>query len=219
MNSHNINHHSFIRKMILTACGAKVVTRSSIQSTISLDCCLFNSADLPPRVTSIPVDVSNVLKFIDDSLPLLDLAWAHQSIIQRKCLPLSGDVRYSVSLVSGMSNKIFSLKSKSNIRFEVGDLVQFTRGPKAISRGRILAIIWGGQGKSCQLEIQMLDTDRDYELIDCPSSPKIVVDESSLQGNIVMLKSKDFHCLGYLPQNPAQSNIFRQIIPSNSSPT
>ena len=48
-------------------------------------------------------------------------------------------------------------------------------------------------------------------MVDCPSSARITVDESSLQGNILMLGAKDFDRLGYLPKNPKQSNIFNPV--------
>merc|ERR1712087_1041105 len=87
-------------KMILRACGATVKTLSDAEKgkgIIQVDCCLFASTSLPPRVTSKPAYVSKLMQYIGDGVPRLDLAWAHQSIIQRKCLPLDGDPRYSVS--------------------------------------------------------------------------------------------------------------------------
>ena len=49
------------------------------------------------------------------------------------------------------------------------------------------------------------------ELVDCESSAKIVVAEKSLLGNIVLLGSKDFYRLGYIPKS-GQSNIFNRVI-------
>ena len=88
------------------------------------------------------------------------LAWAHQSIIQRKRLPLGGDPRYSVSLGQGMSNtrNIFSIRSKSGdryVRYEVGDLIQFSNGKKKTKQGRVVGITLE-KGKKCKLEIQIL---------------------------------------------------------------
>jgi len=56
-----------------------------------------------------------------------------------------------------------------------------------------------------------------FELIDCPSSAKVFVEEGSIQGNIVMLGSKDMRNLGYLPKDPLTSNIFRQVKQLNQS--
>lgn len=207
--------------MILTACGAEVKTLSDVKGrgSIDVDCCLFASTSLPPHVVSMPVYVSQFMKFIDNDVPLLDLAWAHQSIIQRKRLPLEDGARYSVSLNHNMSNTchVFSIKSKkAGVRYEVGDLVQFSRGAKTTSRGRIVGIMWERQG-SVKLDIQLLDSNGGYELVDCPSSVNITVEESSLQGNILMLSTRDFHKVGYLPKNSKQTNIFRQVVPSNES--
>jgi len=216
--------HDIDWKLILKACGATVKTLSDIQKgkgNLTVDCCLVASTSLPPHVISRPPYVSKIMQLIGDNVPLLDLAWAHQSIIQRKCLPMVGDDRYSVSLRPKQSNNcdVFSIKNKSGIRYEVGDLVQFSRGPKtkAVSRGRIVGINLGRQSKGCKLEIQLLDSNGGYNLVDCPSSPKIVVDESNLQGNILMLGTKDFHKLGYLPKNLSQSNIFGQVFPPGDS--
>mmetsp|Transcript_16550 Transcript_16550/g.35758 ORF Transcript_16550/g.35758 Transcript_16550/m.35758 type:complete len:2289 (+) Transcript_16550:224-7090(+) len=208
-------------KMILVACGATVKTLSDIQKgkgKITVDCCLFASTSLPPHVVSRPVYVSKMMQFIGNDVPLVDLAWAHQSIIQRKRLPLVEDARYSVSLDHMMNStcNVFSIKNKAGIRYEVGDLVQFSRGPKTTARGRIVGIIWERQGK-CKMEIQLLDSNGGFKLVDCPSSAKIVVDEGSLQGNVLMLGAKDFHKLGYLPKNSGQTNIFNRCVPKNES--
>lgn len=146
--------------MVLEACGATVETLSSIPQSkgcIAVDCCLFNSVTLPPRVTSVPLHVSRMMRFIDKTVPLLDLAWAHQCIIQRHLLPFKGDDRYYVSLEGDISSacQIFSIKSNGK-RYEVGDLVQFSRGRQITSRGRVLSIIWRRQEKDCQLVVQLL---------------------------------------------------------------
>lgn len=152
--------------MVLTACGATVKTLSDIQKgmgRIDVDCCLFASTSLPPHVVSTPVYVSQLMQVIGDDVPLLDLAWAHQSIIQRRRLPLvdDDDDRYSVTLDHTSSNTclVSSIKSKG-IRYEIGDLVQFSRGGKATARGRIASIFWERHGKGCKLEIQLLVSTR-----------------------------------------------------------
>lgn len=147
--------------MILETCGAKVETASSIargKATLSVDCCLFDSATLPPQETSVPVVVSRLMKFIDDHVPRLDLSWAHQCIIQRRRLPLRGETRYSVSLEGSFHDfcQISSFKSKAGNRYGVGDLVQISRGQKSTSKGRILGITWSRNEKECQFEVQLL---------------------------------------------------------------
>ena len=145
---------------ILSACGASVKTLSDIyrgKGRLNVDCCLLASTSLPPHSVSLPDYVSKLLRCLVDDVPLLDLAWAHQSIIQRKRLPVVGDARYVVSLVQDMRNTchVSSIKSKSGARYEIGDLVQFTLGSK-ISSGRIVDIMFESQGRSCKLEIQLL---------------------------------------------------------------
>ena len=155
------------RRNALTACGASVVALSDIRkgkSQVEVDVCLFNSVCLPPHVTSAPLEVSQLLRLISDDVPRLDLAWAHQCIVQRKRLPLSGDARYAISLsgITGCTCKVYSMKSKCGTkgteerRFEVGDLVQFSRGSSRFTTmGRIHSIDWFN-GNENRLEIQIL---------------------------------------------------------------
>jgi hypothetical protein len=106
---------------------------------------------------SVPPHVSKLRQRIDDDVPLLDLAWAHQSIIQRKRLPF-GDARYVISLDrTNMSNScvVYSIKGKDGVRYEVGDLVQFCRGVKANSYGRITGIVWE-KGTGFKLTLHIL---------------------------------------------------------------
>ncbi len=153
---------TLFRKFILVACGATVKTLADIQKgkgRINVDCCLFSSTNLPPHVVSLPSHVSKMNQFINEDVPRLDVSWVHQSIIQRKRLPLTGDERYSVSLSHTMTNscRVSSIKSKAGARYEVGDLVQFSRGHKMTSsRGRIVGITFERQNGGCKLEVQIL---------------------------------------------------------------
>ena len=149
------------RKIALEALGANVIEsqNSSLKGSGQLhtiDCCLLSSASLPPQVTSPPSNVSALLRLIPQDRPKLDLAWAHQSIIQRKRLPLSGDPRYEVTLGNkvGDPRNVYSIKSKTR-RYEVGDLIQFSDRSKTTSYGRILGITWVKEGK-CKIEVQLL---------------------------------------------------------------
>ncbi|KAL3822297.1 hypothetical protein ACHAXA_005930, partial [Cyclostephanos tholiformis] len=200
-------------KTILTACGAVVLSDIPKGDKVKIDCCLAASTELPPHVVSVPGYVSKLTQHIDNKVPLLDLAWAHQSIIQRKRLPF-GDVRYMISFDrTSMSNPcvLYSIK-EAGVRYEVGDLVQFSRGVKATSFGRIIGIIWENKGNSFKLEIQVLESHGGNELVDCPSSAKIVVGEKNLQGNIVLLCCKDFYKLGYHPKKSSLSNLFNCVV-------
>eukprot|EP00986_Skeletonema_menzelii_P021023 scaffold32958_cov131-Skeletonema_menzelii.AAC.1 len=149
--------------MTLEACGATVRVLSDIRGgkgQVDVDCCLFNqAADLPPHVISLPMHVTKFVEFIDQTnTPLLDLAWAHQSIIQRRCLPLDNE-RFTVSLKDNMCNlcEVNSIKRKNGGRLETGDFIQFSRG-KNVSYGRIMNILWERQAKGCKLEIQLLES-------------------------------------------------------------
>ena len=126
-----------------------------------IDCCLLSSATLPPQVISAPAHVSEMIRHIPEDKPILDLAWAHQSIIQRKRLPLKGVPRYEVTLGSVAAGtaplKIYSFKNTlkgMTRRFEVDDLVQFSHRSHTASYGRILGITIK-DGK-CRLEVQVL---------------------------------------------------------------
>jgi hypothetical protein len=212
------------RKLILEACGATVRVFSDIRGgkgQVDVDCCLFNSAsDLYPHVVSLPLHVTKLVEFIDQvNTPLLDLAWAHQSIIQRRCLPMNSE-RFVVTLKDNMCNSVTvnSIKRKNGGRFESGDIIRFSRG-KSVSYGRILNIMLERQAKGCKLEIQLLDNSFDsYELIDCESCASMTIDESCIQGQVVLLNgAKDFPKLGYLPKNAAQSNMFNRVSEANQS--
>lgn len=100
-----------------------------------------------------------MVRHIPEDKPLLDLAWAHQSIIQRKRLPLKGDPRYEVTLrtVAAVTPlKIYSFKITTKgmtRRYEVDDLVEF-KDRSSARYGRILGITIK-DGK-CMLEVQVL---------------------------------------------------------------
>lgn len=208
--------------MTLEACGATVRVLSDIRGgkgQVEVDCCLFNAAsDLPPHVISLPLHVTKLVEFIDQkNTPLLDLAWAHQSIIQRRCLPLDSE-RFTVSLKDNMCNlcEVNSIKRKNGGRLETGDFIQFSRG-KNVSYGRIVNILWERQAKGCKLEVQILESNGGYDLIDCESCTTMTIDEASIQGQIVLLSARDFMKLGYLPKNSARSNIFNRVSEANQS--
>jgi hypothetical protein len=144
--------------MILSACGAAVISDiPKGKGNMIVDCCLLDSTTLPPHVISVPAYVSKLRQRIDAAAPLLDLAWAHQSIIQRKRLPF-GDTRYVISLESTMSNSciVSSIRNKTGVRYEVGDLVQLSLGAMKTSFGRIIGIVWERQVNGFKLKIQIL---------------------------------------------------------------
>ncbi|KAL3776456.1 hypothetical protein ACHAW5_006902 [Stephanodiscus triporus] len=197
-------------KMILNACGATVLFDiPQGKGRAIVDCCLLASTTLPPHVISVPDYVTKLRQRIDINVPLLDLAWAHQSIIQRKRLPFE-DARYMISLDPAMNN-VSSIKNKSNDRYEVGDLVEFRRGAALTSFGRIKGIARLSQVNGFSLDIQVMES-QGVNLVDCPSSAQMNVEEKNLRGNIVLLDSKDFHKLGYLPNNSSQTNIFNRVV-------
>jgi len=150
--------HLYRRQVALIALGAKVITTNSLRGKGQLhnvDCCLLASVMLPPQVIATPLHVSQMLKHIPDDKPLLDLAWAHQCIIQRRRLPLTGDPRYIINLNNGIIKgalNVYAIKNDIG-RYEVGDLIQFSIS-KNICYGRIVGITWvEGKGR---LEIQIL---------------------------------------------------------------
>lgn len=149
---------AYFRKMILSACGATVLSGiPKGKGRMNVDCCLLDSTTLPPHVISVPAYVSTLRQRINEDAPLLDLAWAHQSIIQRKRLPFK-DARYAISLDRTMSNSciVSSIRNKTGVRYEVGDLVQFNLGAKRTSFGRIIGIVWERQLNGFKLKVQVL---------------------------------------------------------------
>jgi hypothetical protein len=149
------------RQGALVALGASVLCYDDVKSgrggnLDDIDCCLLSQAHLPPQVTSAPPHVSEMLRLVPGDKPRLDLAWAHQCIIQRKRLPLSGEARYEVNTNSGCNMggvPVYSIKTKQR-RFEVGDLVEFN-DKKSKSYGRILSITWK-KSEKCGMEVQLL---------------------------------------------------------------
>ena len=149
---------AYFRTMILSACGATVLSDiPKGKGRMNVDCCLLDSTTLPPHVISVPAYVSKLRQRIDEDAPLLDLAWAHQSIIQRKRLPFK-DARYAISLELMMSKSciVSSIRNKTGVRYEVGDLVQFYLGAKRTSFGRIIGIVWERQLNGFKLKVQVL---------------------------------------------------------------
>lgn len=159
-------------------------------------------------------------------IPIIDLSWALQCIVERERLAWDINERYILYSKASPNDKMFEMKVKMKVkdendvpvRFEVGDIVEFGRTK---SVGRILNI--DAPKRSCtrrDLDIQLLDRNGSFELIDGgESATRVRINEHELRRHIVMLSAKDFKDIrkdGYIPRNEKDTHIFLQKKPPSA---
>lgn len=201
-----------------------------------LDAVLVDRNSLPPHTTAVPSTVSKCFNFIKNGnaktsdgiakIPIIDLSWALQCIVERERLSWNTDERYLLYSDTASSNdKMFEMKVKDKddnpVRFEVGDIVEFGRTKGTARIGRILNI--DNPKRACtsrNLDIQLLDRNGNFELIDGgESATNVKIDEHELRRHIVMLSSKDFKDIrkdGYIPISEKDTHIFLQKKPPSA---
>lgn len=223
------------REDILKATGATIVTRGSLKEgkKCIIDAVLTDRNSLPPHTTAVPSPIAKCLNFVKrgnaknsdgvTKIPIIDLSWALQCIVERERLSWDVDERYILYSEASSNDKMFEMKIRMKVgnendvpvRFEVGDIVEFGR-TKSI--GRILN--FDAPKRSCGpcgIHIQLLNRNRNFELIDGgESATRVKIDEHELRGHIVMLSSKDFKDIkqdGYIPSKERDTHIFLQKKP------
>lgn len=216
---------------ILSAAGATIVDSVSLQSGSAcvVDAILVDRCLMPPHATAIPPTVSTCINLVKNGnvkssagatdVPVIDLVWAVQCIVERQRLSWDSSDRFRVDpdhLKTGHA-KCFETKVNINgnlVRFEVGDIVEFGRSKISARIGRILSInTLEGRRKAFSLEIQLLEPHGNFEVVDGgDGSTNFTIGENELLRHIVMVSPKDFKDIrdGYVPDNEKDSSIFQQ---------
>ena len=130
-------------------------------------------------------------------IPIIDLSWATQCIVQKARLEISGRHKIDIdsSPTSARMIQVHSIKVSQFgglTRYEVGDSVQFGK-TNNLSYGRIVSIRLDKALRKKQVDVEVLELYNQSELIDGGKSVStITLEESELQGHIVILGGKDF---------------------------
>ena len=108
------------------------------------------------------------------------------------------------------------------VRSECGDIVEFGRTKSTERIGRI--INFEGSKRACasrSLEIQLLDRNGNFELVDGgEDATRVRINENELRRHITLLGAKDFKDIkkdGYLPSSEKETHIFLQKKPPPTS--
>ena len=226
---------------VLRAAGATIVKSSTLKSgkKCHLDALLVDRNSLPPHSTAVPSSISRCMNFVKNGnakttagiakIPIIDLSWALQCIVERERLPWDTDERYILYSDASSSNesgdKMYEMKVKVDnipVRFECGDIVEFGRTKSTERIGRIISI--EGSKRTCatrNLEIQLLDRNGNFELVDGgESATRVRINENELHRHITLLGAKDFKDIqkhGYLPATEKDTHIFIQKKPPSAN--
>lgn len=226
---------------VLRAAGATVVKSSTLKSgkKCHLDALLVDRNSLPPHTTAVPSNISRCMNFVKSGnaktsdgiakIPIIDLSWALQCIVERERLAWDTDERYILYSDASSSNEngdaMYEMKVKIDeipVRFECGDIVEFGRTKSTERIGRIINI--EGSKRTCatrSLEIQLLDRNGNFELVDGgEDATRVRINENELRRHITLLGAKDFKDIkkdGYLPSSEKETHIFLQKKPPSTS--
>ena len=176
---------------------------------MNVDMIVTDSLSLRPHVMSPSERVAKRLKMSYNlnpeganqaEIPIIDLSWVTQCIVQRQRLDYTENSSYYLNTRLNILNthgltdrplKLFSLKV-DQVRYEVMDLIRFGRNSH-LSIGRIIAIHHHQKSKKNKIEVQVMEVHNNIELMDGGDSTQVVIDESELAGHVVMLSGKDFN--------------------------
>lgn len=167
-----------------------------------VDLVLSDSLLLPPHVTAITSKVSRVLNKISlmsADIPIVDLSWAMQCIVRKNRVDVSE--KYKLQIESSLNTSseriidILSVKVQQFCgltRYEVGDSIRFGK-KMGQSNGRITAIRYDKRMRKKTIEVKVLELHHECELIDGGKSVSTInLEESELQGHILILSGKDY---------------------------
>lgn len=183
---------------ILTVLGAKIVAADEAEAV------LVDALSLPPHVTAVPSRVGQMLRVA--TVPILELSWAVQSIVQRKKLDFESDPRYRVT--TSPSSQVYSMKV-NNVRYEVGDTI---RAAKKKGEDCFVRIVGMKREKDkYMVQVSLLIANGNYELMETKGGPQLTIRDDQLGKHLVLLNGGDFRCAagGYVPEEEHQSHIFK----------
>lgn len=147
-------------------------------------------------------------------IPIVDLSWATQCIVRKDRVELSE--KYYLHLENPLSSasermmNIHSIKVQQFCgltRYEVGDSIKFGKKKVNQSNGRIVAIGFDKHLRKKIIEVEVLETHNQCELMDGGKNVStITIEESELQGHILILGGKDYSQVHW----SANSRVFVQ---------
>ncbi len=190
-----------LRVSILELAGATVFQGSEIDKKINeIDLVLTDALSLPPHVTAVAPKISKILNKITmagkKETSIVDLSWATQCIVRKTRIPISRI--YKLQISSSVNEKILNVHStkvqqfSGLTRYEVGDSINFGKKKGNVSKGRISAIRFDKGLKKKSVEVKVLELHNENELMDGGRNTTVVIDESELQGHILILGGKDY---------------------------
>lgn len=187
---------------ILACVGATVVPLSVLANEPidrrleTVHAILTDSILLPPLECTVPVQLKHALGACGKKLPVVDLIWAIQCIVNRKKLNWEDN---KIDLHDVENRMIYSVKRSDNVRFDIGDIVQLIEpGRKVNTFGRIVSFESCRSPGSYQhgfgviVHLEEIE-DRAKNLVDGGRVPrKLTIAVTSLVSQVVMMKGKDF---------------------------
>uniref|UniRef100_A0A7S2PEG0 BRCT domain-containing protein n=1 Tax=Leptocylindrus danicus TaxID=163516 RepID=A0A7S2PEG0_9STRA len=187
---------------ILRAVGVTIVPISILGAEPTspklqkVDAILTDSILLPPLERTVPVQLKHALAACGGQLPVVDLLWAIQCIVNRKKLNWEDN---KIDLHDVTKRQIYSVKRSDNTRFDIGDIVQLIEnGRRANSFGRILSFETRRSPSAYQhgfgytVHLEEIE-DRGQNLVDGGRVRReLNVEVTSLVSHVVMMKGKDF---------------------------
>lgn len=155
------------RIRVIKALGAKIISTSSFLKGNRKElpeAILVDGIAFPPHSTAVHSRITKVINNAKERMPIIDLVWVVQSIIQRKRLSFDDDKRYRVSTGNHCVDSNVSLlkvksKEKVFVRYEVGDTVSICqKGAKQVAYARIVRIRVERRKRNT-LDVQLLVSD------------------------------------------------------------
>ena len=194
----------YLRISILELAGATVLQGPEIdKKKDKIDIVLADSLSLPPHVTAVAPKIAKVLNKIsiaNKNTPIIDLSWATQCIVRKDRVSISEryvlEIDNSLSSTSERVVDIYSTKVQQFAgltRYEVGDSIKFGKKKNSLSNGRITAIRFDKRSKKKTVEVKVLESHNECELMDGGKSiSTVTIDVNEMQGHILILGGKDY---------------------------
>ena len=182
-------------KLILEASGAEVV--HDYDPADPPEAILVDPVNLPPLKLAVPAYIMKILKTYHSNIPVIDIAWAVQCIVNQKRIKFgssdaTGGRFGNIDVISDniRNRKIFCMKRESDgSRFEVGDVVKLDRKGKDVF-AQIVSFQY-----MTKVTVRILEKDG-RTLIEggSKSTPQssITIDLSEISMHVLVLKGKDF---------------------------
>ena len=119
------------RELIVSTLGASTKCkdpRSEVNPIQVLDAIIVDYLDVPPHSLAPPARLCAHLKRVDESklsIPLIDVSWIAQCIINQKRLAFDSDPRHVVDVVA--KDAAMQSMKINEVRYDVGDYVEIKK--------------------------------------------------------------------------------------------